>query len=263
MDEIEAVQRRIYERVRNGVTLNVDFDPDAIRLAQLNDERQLAQGEIDRINEIIRGRQVQGDAIEANRQRLMGEKLDLELNQITQENIKNSATVDWLRENGDLMREEALLLDRMGELAASILVMYAFLNEISVVKTCPGSAQNAEQTLNPLTCECCNNCLGGKVFPDPMRGCDCECPQGKEPCFSLGSENCYDPCGAGQIRVGSDCHCSCVDGSKELCGDQCYDPCTNGKIRNTSTCGCDCPAGKEPCGNGCYDPCPPDHTMEW
>jgi len=171
---------------------------------------------------------------------------------------------------------ETTLLSRMGDLAASSIAFYGFLNQISVPKTCPG------QTLNPITCECCPDCTGGKVFPNPMRGCECECPSGEEPCgdecyipctgdktrnpstcgcdcpvgkescFSQGDENCYDPCEQGKIRAGANCDCICIPG----------DPCTNGKIRNTSTCGCDCPSGKEPCGDGCYDPCPPDHTRE-
>jgi hypothetical protein len=116
---------------------------------------------------------------------------------------------------------ETTLLSRMGDLAASSIAFYGFLNQISVPKTCPNG-----QTLNPITCECCTNCTGGKVFPDPMRGCECECPTGKE-----------------------------------TCGDSCYDPCTNGKTRSY-TCGCECPAGKESCGDGCYDPCPPDHSRE-
>jgi len=99
--------------------------------------------------------------------------------------------------------------------------LYAAVNTIKTPKVCDG------QTLNLLTCECCPNCTGGKIFPNPMRDCECECPSGKEPC-----------------------------------GDGCYDPCTSGKTRNPSTCACDCPAGKESCGDGCYDPCPPDSSRE-
>ena len=195
--------------------------------------------------------------LEAQRQTILTEvtqkSVELELNEAK----KVTETLKLVSKRAELDGAETTLLSRMGDLAASAFTFYNFLNQISVPKTCP-----SDKTLNPLTCECCPNCTGGKIFPDPMRGCDCECPQGKEPCFSLGVETCYDPCGSGQIRVGSDCHCSCVDGSKELCNDQCYDPCTNGKVRNSSTCGCECPTGKESCGDGCYDPCPPDHTRE-
>jgi hypothetical protein len=144
--------------------------------------------------------------------------VELELNEAN----KVTETLRLASKRAELEGAETTLLSRMGDLAASSLAFYSFLNQISIPKTCPDG-----QTLNPLTCECCTNCTGGKVFPDPMDNCDCQCPS-----------------------------------EKELCGDQCYDPCTNGKIRNTSTCGCECPAGKESCGNGCYDPCPPDHTRE-
>jgi hypothetical protein len=145
---------------------------------------------------------------------------------------KATAEAGLVSNRAALEGAETTLSTRLGELAASTIALYAFLNEVSVQKTCPNG-----QTLNPLTCECCPNCTGGKVFPDPMNNCDCQCPADKEPCFSLGNENCYDPCGAGQIRVGSDCRCSCVDGSKELCGDQCYDPCPPDHTRE-SDCSC-------------------------
>jgi hypothetical protein len=112
------------------------------------------------------------------------------------------------------------LLATVGTALAS---MIGAVNTIKTPKTCTGQTPN----LNLLTCECCPNCTGGKVFPNPMRGCECECPSGKEPC-----------------------------------GDSCYDPCTSGKTRNPSTCSCDCPVGKESCGDECYDPCPPDSSRE-
>lgn len=83
---------------------------------------------------------------------------------------------------------------------SSMALMYSFVNEISVKKVCPPG-----QTLNPLTCECCPNCTGGKVFPDPMNGCDCSCPPDKIPCLSVNDDGCYDPCPPGLIRRSPDC----------------------------------------------------------
>lgn len=94
------------------------------------------------------------------------------------------------------------LKQSVAEGVATAFTTYAMVNEISVKKTC---APN--ETLNPLTCECCSNCSDGKVFPSPMNGCDCECPSGKEPCLKVGDNGCYDPCPSGQVRILKDCSC--------------------------------------------------------
>jgi len=70
--------------------------------------------------------------------------------------------------------------------------LYAAVNTVKTPKVCDG------ETLNILTCECCPNCTGGKVFPNPMRGCECECPAGKAPC----GNTC---CSTGQTCVNGEC----------------------------------------------------------
>ena len=112
-------------------------------------------------------------------------------------------TAEYIKQIGNLNSVQALLASTRRELSSltgqaniawkafvqqtNIFVFYygAYMKKLKlffdfalqfdsfrVLKSCdPG------QTLNPLTCECCTNCTGGRVFPNPMRDCDCECPQ--------------------------------------------------------------------------------------
>ena len=196
--------------------------------------------------------------------------LDQELNLATKENIK-SGYLDSL--NSD---QQSLWSIGAGT-AMAALELQSYLTEISVKKQC-----GSNQTLNEYTCECCDNCTGGKVFIDISQSCSCVCPPDKEPCLAVGNESCYDPCPSGKIRVGGDCQCKCINGESDCSPDQifneetcscecppdkepclaagnqsCYDPCPSGKIRVGSDCQCKCiDPSQEECGHGCFDPCP-------
>lgn len=94
---------------------------------------------------------------------------------------------------------------------ASTLAMYVAADEISIKKTCASN-----EVLDPFSCECCPKCTGGKVFPNPMRGCNCTCPPGKEPCFKVGDDGCYDPCPPGKIRTSAECQCYNIPGIQSI-----------------------------------------------
>ena len=166
--------------------------------------------------------------------------------------------LETLNQESLLTDAQNLVKDYVNQLSANAIALAAAinsLNEVSVAKTCPSG-----ETLNPLTCECCDNCYPPRIFPDPMNECNCICP----PICPLGETQnpftcvCCPACTNGKIFTDpmNGCDCVCPSG-EEPCGDGCYIPCPNGKTRNTSSCGCDCPQGKEPCfsDDNCYDPC--------
>jgi len=242
----------------------------------LEQEIKQAQAYVEGADRIIEANYKKIDTARANLKRYQDEVLNKLKNEVYPKNKELEAAKKSL---ADAQAALKAAQDSQPGLVATVSTalgsLYAAVNTIKTPKVCDG------QTLNLLTCECCPNCTGGKVFPNPMRGCECECPSGeepcgdgcyipctdgkirntsscgcdcpagKEPCFSVGNENCYDPCEQGKIRSGDCTTCICIPGG-----------CTGGKIQNPSTCACECPAGKETCGDGCYDPCPPDHSRE-
>jgi len=194
-DEINKLREIINELSKSGVTIDVEKDPLWHKLNTLIDEDN-------RVRKIILERMEKAKDLQRQYDTKASDLITKELDLSNQQSIRQSAEADLFVKQSILEMNEKTLSTRLQELAASILLLYSYLNEISVQKTCPEG-----QTLNPLTCECCPNCTGGKVFPNPMDGCNCECPEGKVPCFSLVEENCYDPCPEGQIRAGSNCEC--------------------------------------------------------
>ncbi len=149
-------------------------------------------------------------------------KISKSIDELTEQIVKEQIEVDTLTTELDgaksiLISKKAEVAEKLAQRAgmweslkqsvaegvATAFTTYAMVNEISVKKTC----EPTNETLNPLTCECCSNCSDGKVFPSPMNGCDCECPSGKEPCLKVGDNGCYDPCPSGQVRILKDCSC--------------------------------------------------------
>lgn len=116
-----------------------------------------------------------------------------------------TAVANLARLEGEKATLTTQLSQAVQDAFVSAATMYALVNEISVKKTC-----ESNQTLNPYTCECCDPCPDGKVFPDPMNGCSCVCPSDKIPCLSVADDGCYDPCPEGEARTGPECECYAI-----------------------------------------------------
>jgi hypothetical protein len=207
-DEVKFQTEEAYKILKN-LGWDGDFAPDDLNIRNaLNnwtyfaDKKRAAEQTLETVQQTL---QIQKEAFVAKQIEISMEKIKI----IQYENDIRPLSQQLIEEEAGLAVQEAAkktaedsLLEQTKDLGGSALALYSFLNEISVQKACESG-----QTLNPLTCECCPNCTDGKVFPDPMNGCDCECPPGTEPCLKVGDNGCYTPCPEGQTRQLSDCQC--------------------------------------------------------
>jgi len=166
-----------------------------------------------------------------------GKKIDREAKKAGAEAVLTDKGAELTGKVVDLAQAEGArvsILSQIGQAtvdgAVAAALMYSFVYEISVKKTCPEG-----QTLNEYTCECCEKCTGGKVHPvgtadgplgtglvpslvGKVISCDCVCPEPLVPCLTAFPIECFDPCPGGMLRVGSDCHCPSSSSSSNACG---------------------------------------------
>lgn len=74
--------------------------------------------------------------------------------------------------------KSSLVQSMMSNIAGTLLAvgsLYNNINQIDIKKTCPEGF-----TLNPETCDCCPNCINGKILD--TNSCDCICPENLFPC---------------------------------------------------------------------------------
>jgi hypothetical protein len=207
-DELAEIVREAgeqYNRWKNDPSIP---DPSGLfrRWTQNADDTLQANKEIDNLAELRNIKLHQRDSKIAQQDWTTNQIKDLEETVDVAKLQLQDAVAELATKEG----QKASLLRTIYESTRDVFVttslMYSYLNEISVKKTCPEG-----ETLNPLTCECCPNCTGDKVFPDPMSGCNCVCPPGTEACLSASDDGCYPPCPEGKIRTGSDCNvCRCI-----------------------------------------------------
>lgn len=217
-------------------------------IKNLDQDAEILEGVIDTLEENL---QMDELRLINKKEEIRNIEEELFTKQLDQTNLETNIEV-----KEKLLKEsEESWATKLKEYAASMIALYAYLNEVSVQKEC----QEGE-TLNNLTCECCPPCPEGKVFPDPMNECNCVCAEGTVPCFNVLDDNCYEPCPGNQIRNQPDCGCGCIP-PDELCGNNCYEPCPEDQSRNEPNCECECTFPTDELCNGvCYDPCPEGQT---